>query len=83
MHLDLAYARAAKHLDWAVFAGATLFQVEADLLSKPTYTDVYPYDELVIASSPSTTVKDNPTGFNVGGRLDYRFGGFWRFGVGV
>jgi hypothetical protein len=83
VHLDLAYARAAGHLDWAVFAGATLFQVEADLLSKPTYTDVYPYDELAIASTPSTTVKDSPTGFNVGGRLDYRFGSSRRFGAGV
>jgi hypothetical protein len=83
LHLDLAYARAAGHLDWALFAGATLFQVEADLLAKPTYTDVYPYDELVIASTPSTTVKDSPTGFNVGGRLDYRFGSSRRFGAGV
>jgi len=38
LHLDLAYARAAGHLDWALFAGATLFQVEADLLGKPTAT---------------------------------------------
>ncbi|HSD65567.1 MAG TPA: hypothetical protein VLF95_02645 [Vicinamibacteria bacterium] len=83
VHLDLAYARAAGHLDWAIFAGATLFQVEADLLAKPTYTDVYPYDELTIASTPSTTVKESPTGFNVGGRLDYRFGGSRRFGAGV
>jgi len=83
VHLDLAYARAAGHLDWALFAGATLFQVDVDLLAKPTYTDVYPYDELVIASTPSTTVKESPTGFNVGGRLDYRFGGSRRFGAGV
>jgi hypothetical protein len=83
VHLDLAYARAAGHLDWALFAGASLFQVEADLLAKPTYTDLYPYDELVIASTPSTTVKESPTGFNVGGRLDYRFGGSRRFGAGV
>jgi hypothetical protein len=83
VHLDVAYARAAGRLDWAVFAGATLFQVEADLLAKPTYTDVYPYDELVVASTPSTTAKESPTGFNVGGRLDYRFGGSRRFGAGV
>jgi hypothetical protein len=83
LHIDLAYARAAGHLDWALFGGATLFQVEADLLAKPTYTDVYPYDELVIASTPSTTVKDSPTGFNVGGRVDYRFGRSRRFGAGV
>ena len=83
LHLDLAYARAAGHLDWALFAGATLFQVEADLLGKPTYNDVYPYDELTITSTPSTTVKESPTGFNVGGRLDYRFGRTRRIGAGV
>jgi hypothetical protein len=83
IHLDVAYARPAGRLEWAVFAGVTLFQVEADLLSKPTYTDVYPYDELAIASTPSVAVKDSPTGFNVGGRLDYRFGSSKRFGAGV
>ena len=83
LHLDLAYARAAGHLDWALFAGATLFQVEADLLLDPTYEEAYPYDELSITATPSTPVKDNPTGFNVGGRLDYRFGRSRRFGAGV
>jgi hypothetical protein len=83
LHLDVAYSRPAGRLEWAVFAGLTLFQIEADLLAKPTYTDPYPYDELVIASTPSTSVKDSPTGFNVGGRLDYRFGSSKRFGAGV
>src|SRR5512143_2125974 len=83
VYVDVAYARPAGRLEWSVFAGVALFRVEADLLSKPTYTDVYPYDELVIASTPSTTVKESPTGFNVGGRLDYRFGSSKRFGAGV
>jgi hypothetical protein len=83
VHLDLAYARAAGHLDWALFAGATFFQIEADLLQKPAYNDVYPYDELTITATPSTTVKESPTGFNVGGRLDYRLGHSGRFGAGV
>jgi methionine-rich copper-binding protein CopC len=83
LHLDLAYARAAGPLDWALFAGATLFQVQADLLQTPTYDDVYPYDELTITSTPSTTVKKSQAGFNVGGRLDYRFGRSRRVGVGV
>jgi hypothetical protein len=83
VHLDLAFARTAGHLDWALFAGATLFQVEADLLGTPVYTDVYPYDELVVASTPAATVKESPTGFNVGGRLDCRFGSSRRFGAGV
>jgi hypothetical protein len=83
IHLDLAYARTARHLDWALFGGVTFFQVEADLLGTPTYSDAYPYDELAVASTPSTTVKESPTGFNVGGRLDYRFGRSRRFGVGL
>jgi len=83
LHLDLAYARTAGHLDWALFAGATLFQIEADLLGKPTYDEAYPYDELAITATPSTAVTDSPAGFNVGGRLDTRFGRSRRFGAGV
>jgi hypothetical protein len=80
---DAAYARAGGHVDWALFAGVTRFRIEADMLQRPTYNDVYPYDELSIASTPSTTVKQSPTGFNVGGRLDYRFGNSRMFGAGV
>jgi hypothetical protein len=82
-HLDLAYGRGAGHLDWSLFAGVSLFRVEADLLDSPTYTDVYPYDELTIGSTPGKKVKSSPTGFNVGGRLDYRVGGSGHFGLGV
>jgi hypothetical protein len=83
LHLDLAYAHTAGHLDWTLFAGVTLFRVEADLLGVPTFTDVYPYDELAIASAPTVSTESSPTGFNVGGGLDYRFGGSGRFGVGL
>jgi hypothetical protein len=83
LHLDLAYARAAGPLDWAVFGGVTFFQVEADLLQQPTYDEAYPYDELAITATPPVTVEESPTGFNVGGRLDYRFGRSRRFGAGV
>jgi hypothetical protein len=83
VYLDLAYASTSGHLDWALFAGMTLFQVEAELLQRPTYDDVYPYDELEITSTPPAKAKDTPTGFDVGGRLDYRFGAARRFGAGV
>jgi hypothetical protein len=83
INLDLAYGRGAGHLDWSIFGGVTLFRVEADLLAEPTFTDVYPYQELAIASTPATSVESNPTGFNVGGRLDYRFGQSGHFGLGV
>jgi hypothetical protein len=82
-HLDLAYGRGAGHLDWSIFAGVSLFRVEADLLDSPTYTDVYPYDALTIASTPGKKASSSPTGFNVGGRLDYRVGGSGHFGLGV
>jgi hypothetical protein len=83
VHLDIAFARVSGHVDWALFAGATLFQVEADLLGQPTFDDTYPYDELSVTATPSATVTDSPAGFNVGGRLDYRFGRSRRLGAGV
>jgi hypothetical protein len=83
INLDLAYGRGAGHIDWSLFGGVTLFRVEADLLGEPTFTDVYPFQELAIASAPARSVTSNPTGFNVGGRLDYRFGRSGRFGLGV
>ena len=83
LHLDVAYARSAGHLEWTLFAGVTLFRVEADLLGEPIYTDVYPYDEFAIASTPTVTAESSPTGFNLGGGLDYRFGSSGRFGLGI
>lgn len=83
VHVDLAYARASGGWDFALFAGVTFFQLEADLLGDPGYDESYPYDELTITSTPSRSFPDSPTGFNVGGRLDYRFGSSRRFGAGV
>jgi hypothetical protein len=83
LHFDLAFAGSKGRLDWSIFAGVTQFSVDADLLGVPTYTEAYPYDELKIASTPSATVKESKTGFNVGGRLDYRFGSSGHLGAGV
>ena len=78
-----AFARSAGSFDWALFAGATLFQIKADLVDVATFDERYPYDELAVLSTPSRSTDDSPTGFNVGGRLDYRFGSSRRFGVGL
>ena len=83
LDLDLAFARSAGSIDWALFAGVTLFSVEADLLDTPTFDEQYPYDELTITSTTAHAVDESATGFNVGGRLDYRFGSSKRFGVGL
>ena len=81
VYLDLALAGTSGRVDWGLFAGATLFQVEADLLDRLAYHDTYPYDDLTLASAPARRVKASPAGVNVGGRLDYRLGR--TFGLGV
>jgi hypothetical protein len=87
--VDVAYSpRAprtpqARHLDWALFAGVTFFKVEADLLDVPTFDERYPYDQLTILGAPGRPIKESATGWNVGGRLDYRFGKSKSFGVGL
>ncbi|HEY7925107.1 MAG TPA: hypothetical protein VII62_18105 [Vicinamibacteria bacterium] len=87
--VDVAYSpRAprtskARHLDWGLFAGVTFFKVEADLLDVPTFDERYPYDQLTVLSTPGRPIKENATGWNVGGRLDYRFGKSKSFGVGL
>ncbi len=81
LHLDLAFARASGKLVWSLFAGVTRFQVEADLLDHLAFNDTYPYDTLTLAAAPAKRVKQSPTGFNLGGRLDYRFAR--NFGAGV
>jgi hypothetical protein len=81
--IDAAYARSAGGIDWALFAGVTLFSVKADLLDAPTFGEQYPYEELTITSTSAHEVDESATGFNVGGRLDYRFGSSRRFGLGI
>jgi hypothetical protein len=83
LDLDLPYAHSAGRIDCALFAGVTLFSVKADLLGAPTFGEQYPYDELTITGAAATAVDESATGFNVGGRLDYRFGSSRRFGAGV
>jgi hypothetical protein len=81
--VDAAYARSAGAVDWALFGGVTFFKVKADLLDVPTFDEQYPYDTLTILTTPTIAVQQNATGWNIGGRLDYRFGQSRRIGVGV
>ena len=83
LHLDLAYGEGRGHWDYALFAGLSRFSVQADLLDRVRYTQSYPYDSVTLGSAPARSVKDSPMGFNLGGRLDYRFGPSRRFGLGA
>jgi hypothetical protein len=80
--VDAAYVHAGR-VEWAIFGGVSFFNVEADLLDVPTFNEIYPYDELTVGSAPTVAVSESATGWNVGGRLDYRFGKSKHFGVGV
>jgi len=82
-HFDLAFGAASGHFDYAVFAGVSLFAVEADLVDTVRYDQTYPYDSVTLREAPRRVVKNSPTGFNAGGRLDYRFGQAGHFGLGV
>jgi hypothetical protein len=82
-HVDLAYGQGQGKIDYAVFAGASFFSVEADVIDSVNYDQSYPYDTVTLRSVPPHAVKESPVGFNVGGRLDYRFGQSRRFGVGT
>ncbi|HSB61028.1 MAG TPA: hypothetical protein VLI67_04875 [Vicinamibacteria bacterium] len=83
VHLDLAYGGARGRLDYALFAGASLFSVEADLLDSVVYDHAYPYDSVTLREARPRAAKHSPAGFNAGGRLDYRFGKSRLFGLGV
>jgi hypothetical protein len=81
LDLDLALTRTVGPLDGTLFGGATLFQVEADMLTRPVFAESYPYDELSVSSTPHTRVKDSPAGWNAGLRLDWPLAR--RFAIGT
>jgi len=83
VHFDLAFGAASGHFDYALFAGVSAFTVEADLVDTVRYDQTYPDDTVTLREVPRRGVKDSPIGFNVGGRLDYRFGHSGHFGLGV
>jgi hypothetical protein len=82
-HLDLVATGASGHFEFAVFAGATFFNVQVDLAEAIHYTQSYPYDSVTITGVPAKNFTDSPIGFNVGGRLDYGLGRARRFGLGA
>ena len=82
-HFDLAFGGATGHFDYALFAGVSVFTVEANLVDTVRYDQAYPYDTVTVREVPPRVVKNSPTGFNAGGRFDYRFGHSGHFGLGV
>jgi hypothetical protein len=73
VHLGVGYAGGSSKLDVALFGGVSLFTVETELLDEVNYSQSYPFDSIAVTGTPRSTQKQSPTGFHVGGRIDYRF----------
>lgn len=82
-HLDLVASRASGAFEFAIFAGATRFSVKTDVVDRLQYSHSYPYDSVTVTGTPKKRFSQSPTGFNVGGRLDYGLGRAKRVGVGL
>jgi hypothetical protein len=82
LHLDLVATGRRGALEIAALAGVSRFALRADVVQEARYRHVYPYDSVTF--DPATTrARDNPVGFNVGGRADYRLGKTRNVGVGA
>ncbi len=81
--VDLFATTRTGRLDVSAWAGASFFAVEGRLLSSVQYSHSYPYDTVSVTSTPVTTTKDSPTGFDVGAGLDYRLVAHVALGVEV
>jgi len=73
VHLGVGYAGGSSNLDVALYGGVSLFTVETELLEDVDYAQSYPFDSISVTGTPRSTQKQSPTGFHVGGRIDYRF----------
>jgi hypothetical protein len=80
-HLSVVVFGQSGSLDFSGWAGVSLFNVEADLLTDVLYSHSDPYDSVTVTSTPTTTVSDQPVGFNVGASLDYRVSRSVGFGI--
>lgn len=73
LHVDGVYTLRAGSIVVDVFGGPSFFFTETELLDEATTSSEYPFDELVLVSTSTVKLKDNPIGFNVGGAFTYEF----------
>lgn len=81
VHAGLGWQGWRGALDFAVFGGVSLFRVRADAVESIEYDQAFPFDEITLRAPRPVERTDEPTGFHVGGRLDWRLA--THFGVGA
>jgi hypothetical protein len=81
VHSDVVVGGRSGSLRFGVFAGASFFKVQADVLERIQYDHTYPYDTVQVTGTPLQKAEDSPIGWNAGASLDYALGA--HFGLGV
>jgi hypothetical protein len=81
VHSDVVVGGRSGSLRFGVFAGASFFNVKADVLERIQYDHTYPYDTVQVTGTPVQKAEDSPIGWNAGASFDYALGA--RFGLGV
>ena len=81
VHSDVVVGGRSGALRFGAFAGASFFNVKADVLERIQYDQTYPYDTVTVTGTPLQKAQDSPIGWNAGASLDYALGA--RFGLGV
>jgi hypothetical protein len=74
-HWDVVYQAQSGPLLVRLFAGASFFRLDADLLDRVLYAQSYPYDsdQVTVTGVETASARDNPVGINGGLGLDLRF----------
>jgi len=81
IHMGLGWQGESGGLGFAVFGGLSLFKVRADAIEAISYEQLYPYDSLQLVTPRAVEQSDEPIGFHLGGRLDWRLSR--SFGLGA
>ncbi|HJS73725.1 MAG TPA: hypothetical protein VJ921_05515 [Vicinamibacteria bacterium] len=72
IHVDAVYTIERGKLTFDLFGGGSFFFTSTEILDDVRISSEYPFDEATVASTSTTTLDDNPIGFNAGGALTWR-----------
>lgn len=72
VHVDAVYTRRFEKVTLDVFGGPSFFFTNTEILDSVTTTSEYPFDEASVSSTSTSTLDDNPIGFNAGGSLTWQ-----------
>jgi hypothetical protein len=81
VHMGLGWQGRSGALELAVFGGLTLFTVKVDAVESNAYDPEFPFDSITLRPPQPVEQSESPSGFHVGGRIDWRVA--TNFGLGA